>query len=204
MKLNLIGAVTAACVMALVSTSAQAADCNPSKTLADDMTAEQAQAVYDCLKGDLFKGYNKNAGKKFYKQATYAKNYKKWTKAAKHPAAPGFHGSRFLMTWVNSVGAAEYLKYKDENVNIPAGTVIAKESFKISKKGKVQKGPLFFMEKVAKGKSPKTMDWYYSGVAPNGKAMKINPVKACSKCHMENFADQGGLGYPIEEARIGN
>ena len=37
----------------------------------------------------------------------------------------------------------------------------------------------------------------------NGKPMKFNPVKACSKCHMENFAEQGGLGYPIEEARIG-
>ena len=24
------------------------------------------------------------------------------------------------------------------------------------------------------------------------------------KCHMENFGEQGGLGYPIEEARIGN
>lgn len=112
------------------------------------------------------------------------------------------------MTWVNSVGAEEYLKYKDENVNIPAGTVIAKESFKIGTKGKgkgkAKKGPLFLMIKAKAGSSPKTMDWIYQGVLPNGKPMKFNPVKACSKCHMENFAEQGGLGYPIEEARIGN
>jgi hypothetical protein len=208
MKFNLIGAAVAAGVMALVSTGAHAADCNPSKTLADDMTPEQAQAVYDCLKDGLYKGYNKNAKAKEGKGnlATYAKDFRDWTVAAKFPAAPGFHGSRFLMTYVNSVGADEYLKYKDENVNIPAGTVIAKESFKIGTKGKgkARKGPLFLMEKLAAGTSPKTMDWQYTGVLPNGKPMKFNPVKACSKCHMENFAEQGGLGYPIEEARIGN
>lgn len=208
MKLNLIGATMAACVMALVSTSAHAADCNPSKTLADDMTADQAQAVYDCLKDGLYKGYNKNAGKKKGDMAAHAKDYRGWTQAAKFPAAPGFHGSRFLMTWVNSVGAEEYLKYKDENVNIPAGTVIAKESFKIGTKGKgkgkARKGPLFLMIKAEAGSSPKTMDWIYQGVLPNGKPMKFNPVKACSKCHMENFSEQGGLGYPVEEARIGN
>ncbi len=107
------------------------------------------------------------------------------------------------MTWVNPVGAEEYLKYKEENVNIPAGTIIAKESFKISDKGEAQKGPLFIMEKVKAGTSPETMDWYYMGVLPNGKYMAFDPVKACSKCHMENFGERGGLGYPIEEARIG-
>lgn len=64
MKNGLIGAFTAACVMALVSTGAHAANCNPSKTQADDMTPDQAQAVYDCLKDGLYKGYNKNVGKK--------------------------------------------------------------------------------------------------------------------------------------------
>ena len=29
------------------------------------------------------------------------------------------------MTWTNSVGAEEYLKYQDENANIPTGTLIA-------------------------------------------------------------------------------
>jgi len=27
-------------------------------------------------------------------------------------------------------------------------------------------------------------------------------VQACSECHMGNFGHQGGLGYPVEEARI--
>lgn len=203
MKFKFIYALAAACVFALVSTGAQAAaNCNPSKKAGDDLTPTEAQAVYDCLKASLHKGYMK--GPKKWIPKKFVKDYPNWTLASKYPAAPGFHGSRFLVTYVNKAGAAEYLKYADENVNIPAGTVIAKESFKVTAKGKVRKGPLFIMQKVKKGKSPKTLDWYYMGVAPNGKPMKFNPVKACSKCHMENFAEQGGLGYPIEEARIGN
>ncbi|MDA1308568.1 MAG: cytochrome P460 family protein [Proteobacteria bacterium] len=202
MKQKLIGAFAAACIMALASTSAQAANCNPSKKAGDDLSPVEAQAVYDCLKGDLHKGYMK--GGKGWIPAAFVKNYQNWTIASKYPAAPGFHGSRFLVTYVNKVGAAEYLKFKEENVNIPAGTVIAKESFKVTAKGKVRKGPLFFMQKTKAGKSPKTMDWYYMAVSPGGKPMKINPVKACSKCHLENFSDRGGLGYPIEEARVGN
>lgn len=50
--------------MALVSTNTHANNYNPSKTLADNMTPDQTQAVHDCLKDRLYKGYDKNAGKK--------------------------------------------------------------------------------------------------------------------------------------------
>lgn len=165
-----------------------------------DLTADQAQAVYDCLKDDLQAGYNK--GKKRWVSADTVKDYPGWTRASAFPAAPGFHGGRFLVTYVNSIGADEYLKYKPENVNIPAGTLIAKESFSVNDDGKVSKGPLFLMEKVAVGKSPKTMDWYYTMVAPNGAPQAVNVFSACSECHMENYGEQGGLGYPVEDARI--
>lgn len=187
-------------VATLVSGSVEAA-CDPGKT-ADEMSHEDASKVYDCIAGDLHKAYMKDD--KGWIPAETVANYRNWTRAAKFPAAPGFHGNRFLITWVNQVGAAEYLQYKDEAVNIPAGTIIAKESFAITKDGKVRKGPLFFMEKTAAGKSPKSNDWYYYAVAPNGKPMAIDVYKACSECHMENFGHQGGLGYPVEEARIGN
>lgn len=88
-------------------------------------------------------------------------------------------------------------------MHIPAGTVIAKESFAVTDKGKVQKGPLFLMQKVAAGTSPETMDWYYMAVAPNGTPMAVPVMTACNRCHMGNYGDRGGLGYPIEEARIG-
>jgi cytochrome c553 len=39
-------------------------------------------------------------------------------------------------------------------------------------------------------------------VAPNGSPQAVNVFTACSECHQENFGEQGGLGYPVEDARI--
>jgi hypothetical protein len=126
------------------------------------------------------------------------KDYRNWTPASSIPAAPGVHGNRFLFTYVNKIGANAYLKYASGNIKIPAGTLIAKESFSVNRKGKVKKGPLFFMEKVATGKSPKTNDWYYYAVTAAGAAMAVNVEKACHSCH----AAYAHLGYPVPDARI--
>ena len=182
----------------VISASAAHAACDPGKAGAE-LTGEEAKKVYDCLAADLHSGYKK--GKKRWIPAEFVNDYRNWTLASSFPAAPGFHGNRFLVTWVNSTGAAEYMKYA-ENPSIPAGTVIAKESFSVSDNGKVRKGPLFLMQKVETGKSPKTDDWYYMAVTAKGSPMAVNVVAACSECHQGNFGDTGGLGYPVEGARI--
>ena len=41
-------------------------------------------------------------------------------------------------------------------------------------------------------------------VAPNGAPMAVPVMTACNECHVQNFGHQGGLGYPVPEARIGN
>ena len=107
------------------------------------------------------------------------------------------------MTYVNSTGADAYMEYA-EDPTIPAGTLIAKESFSITGDGKVRKGPLFLMEKVAAGTSEETMDWYYMMVNQNGVPMAVNVMTACNTCHMENFGHQGALGYPVEDVRVTN
>ena len=143
-----------------------------------------------------------NKGNKRWIPAEFVKDYRNWGLASTAPAAPGFHGQRFLVTYVNAVGFDEYTEYKSANVNIPAGTVIAKESFKVSESGKATAGPLFFMQKAEAGASPKTDDWYYMMVMPNGAPAAVNVFSACSACHMENFGESGGLGYPVEDVRI--
>jgi len=187
-------------VSLVLSLPAHAADCNPGKAGAD-LTGSEAMSVYECIADDLYAGYQKND--KDFIDPSFVKNYRDWTLASSVPGAPGFHGGRFLMTFVSEPGDTEYLKYKDEDVNIPAGTLIAKESFLVTDEGKVRKGPLFLMQKVAAGVSPETMGWYYMAVLPNGKPLRVDVMKACNECHMENFGFRGGLGYPIEEARIG-
>lgn len=184
----------------VLSLPAYAADCSPGKP-GVDLTGDEAMTVYECIADDLYAGYQKND--KAFIDPSFAKDYRDWTLASSIPGAPGFHGGRFLMTFVSEPGAAEYLKYKEEDVNIPAGTLIAKESFSVTEEGQVRKGPLFLMQKVAAGVSPDTMDWYYMAVLPNGKPLRVDVMKACNECHMENFGFRGGLGYPIEDARIG-
>ena len=199
MKKTLHSAAAAAGFFLLAST-AQAASCDPGKD-GSELTFEEAQTVYDCIAADLQAGYM--TGSKRWIPTGYVADYRNWTSANTLPANPGFHGGRFLLTWVNGVGAEEYLKFKDEGVAIPAGTVVAKESFAVTAKGKVQKGPLFIMEKVVAGTSPDTADWYYMAVAANGTPMAVNVMTACNACHLGNFGHQGGLGYPAEDVRVG-
>ncbi|WP_298985242.1 cytochrome P460 family protein [uncultured Roseibium sp.] len=182
----------------LISATAHAA-CDVDKP-GYELSGGEAESVYDCLKADLQAGYQE--GPKRWISEDFVKDYPGWTKASAFPAAPGFHGGRFLVTYVNAIGADEYLKYKPEDVQVPAGTKIAKESFAIDDDGKVSKGPLFLMEKVSAGTSPETGDWYYMMVAPTGAPQAVNVMTACSECHLENFGEQGGLGYPVEDARI--
>ena len=183
--------------IALFATAASAA-CDPGKP-GDDLTGEEAQAVYECISADLHARYNK--GNKRWIPAEFVSDYRDWTPVSSFPAAPGFHGGRFLVTWVNETGAAEYMRYAEDPA-IPAGTLIAKESFQVTDAGKVRFGPLFLMQKVEAGKSPETDDWYYMAVAPNGSPMAVDVISACSECHKGNFGHQGGLGYPVEDARV--
>ena len=83
---------------------------------------------------------------------------------------------------------------------MPAGTLIAKESFNVNKKGEVKVGPLFFMEKVAAGNADEYGNWVYSVVQPNGKPGKISQ-KFCHDCHGA-FDTQDAMGYPDEDYRI--
>lgn len=190
--LTLLGLVMAA-VLLLTQPPAHAQDCT-SDTAPDELSGDEIVALYDCIKASLLEGYQSGDNE-------VAKEYRDWQAAAVRPAAPGPHGERLLMTFVNEVGYAEYVKFAEEGVNMPVGTVIAKESFKLSK-GKVRRGPLFIMTKAEAGSVPDTMDWVYSGVQPNGKAMKFKQ-SFCHDCHI-GFEDQDAMGYPDPDVRVGS
>jgi len=177
----------------LLSSAAYAACTAPAAK--DELTDEQIVEVYECIKGELREGYAKSDN-------AWASDYVNWGATATRPAAPGPHGNRFLNTFVNEVGLAEYLKYSDEREEnpMPVGTVIAKEVFNVNKKLAVKKGQLFFMEKVAAGNADEFGNWIYSAVKSNGDPMKISQ-KFCHDCHGA-FSDQDALGYPDEDVRL--
>lgn len=177
-----------------VSGSAYAACTSP--VAKDDLTDEQVDAIYECIKEDLRAGYANSDN-------PWAKEYPNWGATATRPAAPGPHGNRFLNTFVNEIGHAEYIKFSDEREEnpMPVGTVIAKEVFAVNKKNAVKKGQLFFMEKVAAGgDADQYGNWVYSVIKSSGKPQKISQ-KFCHDCHSA-FDDQDSLGYPDEDVRI--
>ena len=184
---------TSAFLAGLFASSAAFAACT-TDVKKDDLTDDQVQTLYDCIKSELREGYAS-------KGDALTSEYTGWKAAATLPAAPGVHGKRFLMTFVNDAGFDEYVKFSEERGPMPVGSVIAKESFNVSKKGKVKKGPLFFMTKVAAGgEADQYGNWVYAAFSAKGKVMKIKQ-KFCHDCH-QAYEDQDSLGYPVEDYRV--
>lgn len=163
-------------------------------TDAYDLDEAQVIDLYDCIKDSLAAGYAK-AGHEV------GSVYRDWTVTSTRPAVAGPHGERFLQTFANDIAAEEYLKFAEEGVEMPVGSILAKESYKISaKNGKLRRGPLFLMTKVGLDEAPETLGWLYGGVQPNGKVMKVKQ-SFCHDCHAA-YEEQDALAYPLEEVRI--
>jgi poly(3-hydroxybutyrate) depolymerase len=189
-------AIAAAAILAGAGPAAAA--CTADKPAAD-LTAADAQALYDCLSADMQAGYAQ--GDSRWIPSEFITGYPDWKTASVFPAAPGFHGNRYLVTRVSPEGYDAYTEFAAEGVEIPAGATIAKESFTVSEDGTASAGPLFLMHKVAEGASPRTDDWHYMMVAPNGQPQAVPVVEACHACH-SSWPGQDNLGYPVPEARV--
>jgi len=177
--------------------TAMAQDCK-AITVEDAFDLDEAAivALYDCLEGAMAAGYAK-AGDPI------GKNYRNWTVTATRPGVQGAHSNRLLLTFANPVAAEHYLKYAEEGVKMPVGSVLAKESITVSIKKKAARvGPLFTMKKLEAGGAPETGDWLYGGLQPNGKPMKFKQ-SFCHDCH-QSWEYQDFLAYPIEEVRLSN
>lgn len=169
-----------------------AADCTLDKKPAD-LNVDEVSSYYECIRGDLVAAYQKGDN-------PVAKAYTEWKAGATGPAKPGFHSNRYLMTYINDIGLDTYTAYATSDVDMPVGSLVAKESFKIKKGGKLKAGPLFIMEKVGKDKAPKAGGWVYSAVKANGKPMKVKQ-SFCHSCH-QAYAAQDALGYPAVDVRL--
>ncbi|MEO9516331.1 MAG: cytochrome P460 family protein [Paracoccaceae bacterium] len=179
----------------LLTAGMAAADC-ADITVEDAFDLEEADinALYTCLGDTMAEGYAKEGDE-------IGSSFRDWAVSATRPAVAGPHGNRALLTFANDIAAEQYLKFEDENVQMPVGSILAKESISISiKKKKARPGPLFIMTKLEAGGAPETGDWLYAGLQPNGKVMKVKQ-SFCHDCHV-GWEDSDMLAYPLEEVRV--
>ena len=185
----------AATLSVAAATAAQAQDCT-AVTVEDafDLDAAQINVLYECLKEKMATGYAREGDE-------IGSDYRNWTPTASRPGVAGTHGNRLLNTFANDIAAEQYLKFEEEGVEMPIGSVLVKESITVSiKKQAARPGPLFIMTKVGLDAAPDTGGWLYSGLQPNGKVMKVKQ-SFCSDCHV-GWEAQDYLAYPLEEVRL--
>lgn len=129
-------------------------------------------------------------------------DYKSWTKVNKEPVLSKTHGGRFVDTYVNAAGLEAY---KNEDADIPIGTVIVKSSWE-AKDGKPSEvaGPLFVMARVDDNGEP---GWWYAlhwEKVPEAWQSKVGAAQVywrtpsakagyCSECHDNYPRELGGV-----------
>lgn len=183
-------------LLVLIASPALAQDTPVCELPADryDMSAAQIDTFYSCMSDWMAEGYAAEGHE-------IGANFRSWTQASLRPAVAGVHGERFLNTFANEVAAEQYLKYEEGAFEMPVGSILAKEMIGVRKEANTgRRAPLLIMTKV--DDAPDYDNWFYSGVQPNGKAMKVNQ-NFCHDCHSA-FEATDSMGYPVEEARVPN
>lgn len=159
----------------------------------DKLADAQAAAEYEKIFPKLKEAYPKSG-------LAASTQYFEWERFNTTPYVSGTHGKRYVNNFANDIAAPEYGKY--ENVKqMPVGSVLAKDSFKLTKKGDIKPGPLFLMEKMPIGFNEESRDWRYTLVQPNGKIMgetngtNSDKVKFCYGCHNAMGANTDGMTF---------
>lgn len=164
----------------------------------DDVTDEEAEAAYQCIKakaGATFAGSDEEG----------AAVYQSWKRYNTGAYLSATHGGRFVNNYANETGAA-YGKF-EESGSMTVGSVLAKDSFGVNKRGEVKLGPLFTMVKKEAGFNERSRDWQYVLILPNGKTMGATgqesgkKVDFCIACH-ESVNELDQMFFLPDEYRV--
>ena len=145
-----------------------------------DLTQKDALSIYGRIRDDMVSVYAMST-------ENGTRDYQSWRRYNHFPYRSATHGERYVNNYANMIAKA-YGDYEDAS-ELPAGSVLAKDSFAVTARGDVFTGPLFIMEKLPKGSGPETGDWRYSMVMPDGsvygrtQGVGSERVAFCHTCH---------------------
>ncbi|NIR27773.1 MAG: cytochrome P460 family protein [Gammaproteobacteria bacterium] len=163
-----------------------------------ELTPSDASGYYDIIRGALSNGYGRSG-------LSAARSYQRWRRYNRAPYLSSAHGNHYLNNYANATASA-YGGYEKAG-ELPVGSVIAKDSFAVTRTGGILLGPLFIMEKMPAGFSYVSGDWRYTLVQPDGtvlgrtKGEGAERVQYCIGCHLA-VEDQDHLYFVPEPYRL--
>ncbi|SLN45423.1 cytochrome P460 family protein [Oceanibacterium hippocampi] len=151
-----------------------------------DLDDAAAEAIYRELVDDLAERYGRS------EDAT-ARDYRDWRRFNRAPYRSATHGERFVNNYGNGIAEGPYAR-AERGVAMPAGSVLAKDSFSVTADGTVLPSAFFIMEKMAPGFAPKNGDWRYAMILPDGSVLGDTngdngaEMRFCADCHVARKA----------------
>ena len=134
-----------------------------------------------------------------------AASYTGWRRYSNVAYQSSTHGARYVQNYANATARA-YGVFERAGV-MPAGSILAKDSFTVTGKGNVAVGPLFMMEKMPAGFNADSGDWKYTMVMPNGSVFGVTNGKNsagmqfCIECHAAVAEEQDHMMFLPDEFR---
>ena len=162
-----------------------------------DLSNGEADSIYRKIRGKMARNYASSG-------VEAARTYQKWPLYNVAPLRSATHGRRFVNHYANAIASA-YGDYETAG-RLPAGSIVAKDSFAVTDDNKTLPGPLFLMEKMPAGFNYVSGDWRYTMIMPDGSlfgttnGVGSNKVKFCIACHLA-VEKQDHLYFPPKQFR---
>ncbi len=163
------------------------------------LSGARAEGIYQAIRETMRRQYGQSSD-------PVTLSYQGWRRFTTAPYRSSLHGDRFVNNYANHV-AARYGFY-EKSGTMPPGSIVAKDSFVVTADGSVTTGPLFLMEKKPGGFDPKTGDWLFTMIRPNGTVVgdswsrNTDSVAFCANCHNRAPPGQDHLFFMPREVRV--
>lgn len=163
------------------------------------LSGARAEGVYQAIRGKMRQQYAQSSD-----PVTLA--YQGWRRFTTAPYRSSVHGERFVNNYANEA-ARQYGRYEKAG-EMPPGGLVAKDSFTVTADGNVSTGPLFLMEKKSAGFDPKTEDWLFMMIRPDGTPLgntwdrNTDSVAFCANCHNTAPPEHDHLFFMPKDVRV--
>lgn len=163
------------------------------------LTGGEAEVIYEQILDRMVAAYRLS-------ESPPAASYRTWRRYNSVPYLSATHGNRYINNYAN-VQATTYGQLEG-GASMPPGSVMAKDSFTVTRMGDIYTGAFFIMEKMPPGFNPESRDWRYTMIFPDGavfgttKGEGSENVVFCAACHKAAGDDRDHLFFVPEKYRI--